>query len=143
MVNLAVQLGDALRDRYQLVRELGRGGMATVWLAQDLRHDRPVALKLLHPELAASLGPGAVPPGDPHRRPAAASPHPPRARLGSRPGPGGPDLLWYTMPFVEGETLRERLRREGQLPVDEALRIAQEIALALDHAHRHGSSTAT
>ncbi len=131
-------LAEALGDRYRLVRELGRGGMATVWLAQDLRHDRPVALKLLSPELAASLGPerflreihtaGRL--QHPHILPVLDSGH---AAI-----PAGRDLLWYTMPFVEGETLRERLRRERQLPVGDALRIGQEIALALDHAHRHG-----
>jgi len=131
-------LAEALGDRYHLVRELGRGGMATVWLAQDLPHERPVALKLLSPELAASLGPerflreihtaGRL--QHPHILPVLDSGHVSRS--------GAPDLLWYTMPYVDGETLRERLRRERQLPVDEALRIGQDIALALDHAHRHG-----
>jgi TolB-like protein len=131
-------LAEALRDRYRLVRELGRGGMATVWLAQDLRHDRPVALKLLHQELAASLGPERFL-REIHTAGRLQHPHIlPVLDSGNAPLPGRPDLLWYTMPYVEGETLRERLRRERQLPVDDALRIGQEIALALDHAHRHG-----
>jgi serine/threonine-protein kinase len=133
-----VALADALGDRYRLERELGRGGMATVWLARDLKHDRPVALKLLHPELAASLGPERFL-REIHT--AGRLQHPnilPVLDSGHAPLPGGPDLLWYTMPYVEGETLRERLRRERQLPVDDALRIGQAIALALDHAHRHG-----
>jgi eukaryotic-like serine/threonine-protein kinase len=130
-------LAEALRDRYQLERELGRGGMATVWLAQDLRHDRPVALKVLFPELAASLGPERFL-REIHTAGRLQHPHIlPMLDSGHAPIPTGPDLLWYTMPYVEGETLRERLRRERQLPVDEALRIGQEIALALDHAHRH------
>jgi serine/threonine-protein kinase len=130
-------LAEALRDRYQLVRELGRGGMATVWLAQDLRHDRPVALKVLFPELAASLGPERFL-REIHTAGRLQHPHIlPVLDSGHAPIPAGPDLLWYTMPYVEGETLRERLRRERQLPVDAALRIGQEIALALDHAHRH------
>jgi serine/threonine-protein kinase len=131
-------LAEALGDRYRLVRELGRGGMATVWLAEDLRHDRPVALKLLHPELAASLGPERFL-REIHTAGRLQHPHIlPVLDSGHAPLPGRPDLLWYTMPYVEGETLRERLRRERQLPVDDALRIGQEIALALDHAHRHG-----
>ena len=127
-------LRDALADRYALERELGRGGMAIVYLAHDLRHDRPVALKVLLPELAATLGPERFQREIQPRRPAAASPHPDRPRLGR----GRPARLWFTMPFVEGESLRDRLRRERQLPVDDALRIATEAARALDYAHQHG-----
>ena len=113
-------LRDALADRYALERELGRGGMAVVYLAHDLRHDRPVALKVLLPELAASLGPERFQREIQPRRPAPAPPHPDRPRLRARPA----GQLWFTMPFVEGEILRDRLRRERQLPVDDALRIA-------------------
>src|SRR5262245_6574342 len=105
-------LAEVMRDRYRLVRELGRGGMATVWLAQDLRHDRPVALKLLHPELAASLGPERFL-REIHTAGRLQHPHIlPVLDSGHAPIPGRPDLLWYTMPYVEGETLRELLRRE-------------------------------
>ena len=135
----AETLRDALRDRYTLVRELGRGGMATVWLADDLRHDRQVALKLLHSELASSLG------ADRFLREiriAARLQHPHILTVldsGAAAAPkGGPELLWYTMPYVEGETLRSRLAREGQLPLADALRIARDVAEALDHAHAHG-----
>jgi serine/threonine-protein kinase len=126
-------LADALKGRYTLERELGRGGMATVYLAHDIKHNRPVALKVLHPELAATLGP------DRFRREieiAARLLHPhilPVHDSGEAAG-----QLWYAMPYVEGESLRDRLRRERQLSVDEALRIARETAQALDHAHRHG-----
>ena len=113
--------------------------MATVWLADDLRHDRQVALKLLHPELASSLG------ADRFLREiriAARLQHPHILTVldsGAAAGPkGGPELLWYTMPYVEGETLRSRLAREGQLPLADALRIARDVAEALDHAHAHG-----
>ena len=110
-------LADALRDRYLLERELGRGGMATVYLAYDIRHDRRVALKVLHPELAATLGPDRF---LREIRTAARLQHPhilPVFDSGVASG-----RLWYTMPFVEGESLREKLRREVQLPVQEAIR---------------------
>ena len=123
----------ALEDHYAFERELGRGGMATVYLAHDLRHDRPVALKVLHPELAAVARSRALPPRDRARRPAPAPAHPAVYDSGEAAG-----LLWFTMPYVEGETLRDRLRREKQLPVDDALRIAREAAQALDYAHGHG-----
>ena len=129
-------LRDSLSDRYAFERELGRGGMAMVYLARDLRHDRPVALKVLHPELAATLGPGALPARDRARRPAPAPAHPAPCSTRARPRRRG--QLWFTMPYVEGETLRDRLTREKQLPVDDALRIAREVAEALDYAHRHG-----
>jgi eukaryotic-like serine/threonine-protein kinase len=126
-------LRDALADRYALERELGRGGMATVYLAQDLRHGRPVALKVLLPELAATLGP------DRFQREihlAARLQHPHILTVHDSGEAAG--QLWFTMPFVEGESLRDRLRRERQLSVDDALRIATEAARALAYAHQHG-----
>ena len=126
-------LRDALAGHYTLDRELGRGGMATVWLAQDLRHDRPVALKVLHPELSAGLGPERF---LREIRTTARLDHPHILPLLDSGEAGA--LLWYTMPYVEGESLRDRLRREGQLPVDQALRIAGETAEALDCAGEHG-----
>jgi serine/threonine protein kinase len=126
-------LRDGLADRYTLERELGRGGMATVYLAQDLRHDRPVALKVLHPELAASLGPDRF---QREIRFAARLQHPHILTVLDSGEAGG--RLWFTMPFVEGESLRDRLRRERQLPVEDALQIAREAARALDYAHQHG-----
>src|SRR5690349_3299289 len=126
-------LREALADRYAIERELGRGGMAVVYLAQDLRHERPVALKLLLPELAASLGPDRF---QREIRFAARLQHPHILTvLDSGEATG---RLWFTMPFVEGESLRDRLRRERQLPVHDALRIADEAARALDYAHQHG-----
>jgi len=133
MADLRTQLSDALIDRYRLERELGRGGMATVFLAHDFRHKRSVALKILHPELAQSLGP------DRFRREietAARLQHPHILTvLDSGEAVG---QLWFTMPYVEGESLRDRLRRETQLPVDDALRIATDAARALEYAHQHG-----
>jgi serine/threonine-protein kinase len=126
-------LADALRDRYLLERELGHGGTATVYLAHDLKHDRPVALKLLHPELAATLGPERF---QREIRLTARLDHPhilPVLDSGSAVG-----QLWYTMPCVRGESLRDRLRRESQLPVELALEITRQIASALDYAHREG-----
>src|SRR5690242_11726034 len=132
-------LADALRDRYLLERELGRGGMATVYLAQDLRHERPVALKVLHPELAASLGPERF---QREIRLAARLQHPHILTVydsgEAATGEAGGGRLWFTMPFVEGESLRDRLRRERQLGVDDALRIARETSQALQYAHEHG-----
>jgi serine/threonine protein kinase/Flp pilus assembly protein TadD len=126
------QLQVALSGTYTLERELGRGGMATVFLARDIKHDRLVALKVLHPELAASLGPErflreikvAARLNHPHILPLHDSG---QAR----------DLLYYVMPYVDGESLRQRLNREKQLPVDDALQIARNVAAALDYAHRH------
>jgi serine/threonine-protein kinase len=129
----ASALANALRDRYRLERELGRGGMATVYLAQDLKHDRPVALKVLHPQLAATLGPDRF---SREIRIAARLQHPHILPLyDSGEGAG---QLWYTMPYVDGESLRDRLRREIQLPLDVALAIARQIAGALDYAHQRG-----
>jgi eukaryotic-like serine/threonine-protein kinase len=129
-----------LADRYRIERELGRGGMATVYYAWDLKHDRPVALKLLHPDLAYVLGPERF---LREIRLSARLQHPHILSVldsGEVNGVGdqGGTLLWYTMPFVEGETLRDRLRRQGQLPLEEALRIAGQAADALHYAHQHG-----
>src|SRR5689334_12857844 len=123
-------LRDALAERYTVERELGRGGMATVYLAHDLKHDRDVALKVLHPELAATLGPERF---QREIRTTARMQHPhilPVLDSGEAAG-----QLWYTMPYVEGQSLRDRLRREGQLPLDDALQITREVADALEYAH--------
>ncbi|HEY9507933.1 MAG TPA: serine/threonine-protein kinase, partial [Gemmatimonadales bacterium] len=133
MTDPVAALRAGLQDRYALERELGRGGMATVWLAQDLRHDRPVALKLLHLHLAASLGPERF---QREIRLAARLQHPHILTVLDSGETDG--RLWFTMPFVEGESLRDRLRRERQLPVDAALRIATEAARGLEYAHQHG-----
>jgi eukaryotic-like serine/threonine-protein kinase len=122
----------ALADRYRVERELGRGGMATVYLAHDLRHDRPVALKVLRPELAASLGPERF---FQEIRIAARLQHPhilPVHDSGEAAG-----RLWYTMPYVEGESLRQRMARQGPLPLDQAVRIATQVLSALGYAHAH------
>src|SRR5438309_10832686 len=133
---MAQQLGRleaALADHYTVERELGRGGMATVYLAHDLKHDRSVALKVLHSEIAATLGPDRF---QREIKLAARLQHPHILTvLDSGEGAG---QLWFTMPFVEGESLRDRLNREKQLPVEDALRIAREAAEALDYAHRSG-----
>jgi serine/threonine-protein kinase len=107
--------------------------MATVYLARDVRHDRPVALKVLHPELASALGAERF---DREIKLAARLQHPNILTVHDSGDAGG--QLWFTMPFIEGETLRERLRREQQLPVADALRIATEAAEALEYAHQHG-----
>ena len=127
------QLQADLAERYVLERELGRGGMATVYLAQDLKHDRRVALKVLHPELAATLGPERF---LREIRTTARLDHPHILAVHDSGETHG--QLWYTMPYVEGESLRDRLRREVQLPVEEAVRLTREVADALDYAHRHG-----
>ena len=133
MVDPVAALREGLRDRYAFERELGRGGMATVWLARDLRYDRQVALKVLHPELAASLGPERF---QREIRVAARLQHPHVLTVLDNGAVG--ERLWFTMPYVEGESLRDRLRRERQLPVDEAVRIAREAAQALQYAHDQG-----
>jgi eukaryotic-like serine/threonine-protein kinase len=133
MGDLTDGLRDALAERYAIERELGRGGMATVYLAQDLRHDRPVALKVLHPELAQALGPERF---QREIRFAARLQHPHVLTVLDSGEAGG--QLWFTMPFIEGESLRARLNREKQLPIEDALRIAREAADALDYAHQQG-----
>jgi serine/threonine-protein kinase len=126
-------VADALRDRYVIERELGRGGMAIVYQAHDLRHDRSVALKVLHPELAQALGSERF---EREIKFAARLQHPHILTLLDSGEAAG--QLWFTMPRVEGESLRDRLRRERQLAVDDALRIATEAARALEYAHQHG-----
>jgi TolB-like protein/Tfp pilus assembly protein PilF len=133
MADLLSELTAALADRYGIERELGRGGMATVFLARDLRHDRPVAFKVLHPDLAATLGPERF---QREIRMAARLQHPHILTVLDSGEAAG--RLWFTMPFIQGESLRDRLNREKQLPVEDALRIAREAADALDYAHQEG-----
>ena len=121
-----------LADRYRIERELGQGGMATVYLAEDLRHDRKVALKVLRPELAAVIGAARF---LQEIKTTANLQHP--HILGLHDSGEVEGTVFYVMPYVEGESLRDRLTREKQLPVDEAVRIAREVASALDYAHRH------
>ena len=131
MSDISTRLTGALTDRYRVTREIGAGGMATVYLAHDLKHDRDVAIKVLHPDLGAALG------GErflSEIRTTARLQHPhilPLLDSGDADG-----LLYYVMPLVTGETLRARLERERQLPIADAVRIAREVASALDYAHR-------
>ncbi|MDT8340780.1 MAG: protein kinase [Longimicrobiales bacterium] len=127
------RLAAALADRYRIERELGAGGMATVYLADDLKHDRKVAVKVLRPELAAMVGAERF---LAEIRTTANLQHPhilPLFDSGEADG-----FLYYVMPFISGETLRDRLTREKQLPVEEAVRVARGVASALDYAHRQG-----
>ena len=142
MNDVLPRLSAALEGRYRVERELGAGGMATVYLAHDVKHDRKVALKVLRPELAAALGaerflreitttanlrhPHILPLYDSGRTEA------------DEDGQGRTGFLYYVMPFVEGESLRDRLNRERQLPLDDALQIAREVADALSYAHSRG-----
>ncbi|HUR94122.1 MAG TPA: serine/threonine-protein kinase, partial [Gemmatimonadales bacterium] len=127
------RLAVALASRYTLESKLGHGGMATVYLARDLKHDRLIAIKVMHPELAQALGPERF---LREVRTTAQLQHPHILPIHDSGETAG--LLWYTMPYVRGETLRARLRREVQLPVDSALELARQVALALDYAHRAG-----
>src|SRR5678809_1103912 len=127
------RLNTALAGRYRIVRHLGEGGMASVYLADDVKHDRKVAVKLLKPELAAVLGAERF---VQEIKTTAALQHPhilPLFDSGT-----ADEFLFYVMPYVEGETLRDKLNRETQLSVGEAVRITREVADALDYAHRHG-----
>ncbi len=126
-------LAAALADRYTIERELGQGGMTTVYLARDLKHERQVAIKVLRPELAAVIGAERF---LSEIRTTANLQHPHILPLHDSGDLGG--SLFYVMPFIEGESLRERLEREKQLPIGDAIRIASEVASALDYAHRHG-----
>ncbi len=127
------QLNAALADRYQVERELGQGGMATVYLAHDLKHDRQVALKVLKPELAAALGAQRF---LKEIQVTANLQHPHILPLYDSGSAG--DALFYVMPLVQGESLGDRLARERLLPVEETIRIVRQVAGALDFAHRHG-----
>src|SRR5213595_3360007 len=127
------RLGAALAEHYAIERQIGAGGMATVYLARDLKHDRAVALKVLRPELAAVLG---IERFLSEIRVTAHLQHPHILPLFDSGQAGG--LIYYVMPYVEGESLRHRLEREKQLPIEEAVRLASGIASALDYAHRHG-----
>jgi len=126
------RLTAALSDRYRIERELGAGGMATVYLAEDLKHHRKVAIKVLRPELAAVIGAERF---LAEIRTTANLQHPHILALIDSGDTDG--MLWYVMPYVEGESLRDRITREKQLPVANAVRIATEVAGALDYAHRH------
>src|SRR6185369_10904255 len=126
------QLNTALLGRYAIEREIGAGGMATVYLAQDLKHRRKVALRVLKPELGAVLG---VERFLAEIEVTANLQHPNLLPLFDSGEVNG--LLFYVMPYVDGESLRHRMAREKQLPVDEAVRISSAIAGALDYAHRH------
>src|SRR5688572_13661768 len=133
MPSILERLQAKLSDRYSIERELGQGGMATVFLATDVRHEREVAIKVLRPELSASIG------GERFEREiklAARLQHP--HILGLYDSGETDNLLYYVMPFVKGESLRDRLDREGQLPIDDAVQIALEVADALGHAHAQG-----
>ena len=126
------RLRSALADRYELEREIGRGGMATVYLARDIKHGRPVAIKVFHSELAATIGADRF-----HREIeiAARLQHPhilPVHDSGETDG-----ILFYVMPFVDGESLKE-LAERGEIPPRDALRIVREVASALDYAHQNG-----
>jgi serine/threonine-protein kinase len=126
-------LSSALEERYAIERELGQGGMATVYLAQDLKHERKVAIKVLRPELSVSLGADRF---LREIRVAANLQHP--NILGLYDSGEANSLLYYVMPFIEGESLRDRLNREQQLPIHDALQITRESAEALAYAHEHG-----
>src|SRR2546422_2909556 len=132
MVALLDRLKTAQADRYNFERELGHGGMATVYLAQDLKHHRKVAIKVLEPELAAALGPERFL----REIEIAAGLNPPHILPLYDSGEAATSL-YYVMPYLEGETLRDRLNRERQLPLEDALRITREVADALSYAHDH------
>ena len=133
MTDSLARLSTALTDRYEIQEEIGAGGMATVYLAHDVKHDRKVALKVLRPELAAVIGAERF---LQEIKVTANLQHPHILPLHDS---GEADsFLYYVMPLVEGESLRERLHREKQLPVGDALEITKAVASALDYAHRHG-----
>jgi serine/threonine-protein kinase len=135
------RLNTALADRYAIERELGQGGMATVYLARDLKHDRAVAVKVLRPELAIALGADrflreittTAQLAHPHILPLLDS-----GGTGAQAHRGTGEFLYYVMPYVEGESLRDRLLREKQLPLEDALQLTREVADALSYAHSHG-----
>ncbi len=133
MAEVTAHLSAALAHRYRILRHLGDGGMATVYLAEDVKHDRKVAIKVLRPELAAVIGAERF---LSEIKTTANLQHPHIVPLFDS---GESDsYLFYVMPFIEGESLRERLTREKVLPVPDAVRIAREVSDGLDYAHRHG-----
>ena len=140
MAEIQTPLADALQGRYTIVRELGRGGMGIVWLAHDVKHDRRVAIKVVRPELGASLGAERF---LREIRIAAHLQHPhvltliDSGEISAPPG-GGAGLLYYVMPYIDGETLRHRLERDSSLPVTETVRLLQHVLDALAYAHRMG-----
>src|SRR5689334_19873125 len=128
-------LATALAGRYRVDRELGRGGMATVFLAEDLRHGRRVAIKVMHPDLSHAVGPDRF---LREIRIAASLNHPnilPLYDSGTWTAGDGTPGLYFVMPLVQGESLRSRLSRERQLPIEDALRIGRDVAAALGYAH--------
>ncbi|WP_373061193.1 serine/threonine-protein kinase [Gemmatimonas sp.] len=133
MIETLDRLRVLVADRYAVERELGRGGMATVYLATDVRHDRRVAIKVLLPDLAATIGAERF---EREIKLAARLQHP--NILGLFDSGHAEDLLYYVMPFIDGESVRDRLDREKQLPVEDAVRIALEVADALGYAHAQG-----
>ncbi len=133
MAELIDTLREALADRYALQRELGRGGMATVFLAEDLKHHRSVAIKVLHADLAAQIGPERF---VQEIEIAARLQHPHILPLYDSGDAAG--ILYYVMPLVEGESLRDRLNREHQLSQEDTVRITTEVASALSYAHSRG-----
>jgi serine/threonine-protein kinase len=139
MTEIIERLSAALADRYRIERPLGEGGMAIVYLADDLKHERKVALKVLRPELAAVLGADRF---VQEIKTTAQLQHPhilPLYDSGSTTAPGGgTEFLYYVMPYIQGETLRQKLDRELQLGIDDAVRIASEVADALHYAHTQG-----
>ena len=140
MAEVTERLSTTLADRYRIERRLGQGGMATVYLAEDLKHDRKVALKVLRPELAAVLGADRF---VQEIKTTAQLQHPhilPLYDSGSTTAAhgGSPEFLYYVMPYIHGETLREKLDREMQLGIDEAVKITTEVADALQYAHEQG-----
>ncbi len=131
---LGARLQAAFGDAYVVQRELASGGMATVFLARDTKHDRLVALKVLRPEVAKTVGSQRFR----HEIAVASRLEHPHILPIHDHGESAGDLLWYTMPYVEGESLRERMTRESQMPLADALRITREVASALDYAHGAG-----
>ncbi|KPJ97243.1 MAG: hypothetical protein AMS20_17270, partial [Gemmatimonas sp. SG8_28] len=133
MIDTVEGLQEAVKDKFTIEREIGRGGMALVFLARDTRHDRPIALKVLRPELSASIG------ADRFLREIqieASLQHPHILPLYDSGRTNG--TLYYTMPYVDGETLRQRLEREKQLPLDDVVRITEDVSDAVSYAHSRG-----
>ncbi len=133
MPEITAQLSTALADRYKLERHLGEGGMATVYVAEDLKHDRKVAVKVLRPELAAVIG------GERFLNEIKVTANLQHPHILPLHDSGDADnFLYYVMPYIEGDTLRDKLDREKQLAIEDAIEITRSIASALDYAHRQG-----